>query len=445
MPNLPSLRALDSLRRRLGLDRAIAASTLTQLMRFVTGPVTIFLIIRYLSPEEQGFSYSFGSVVGIQVFLEAGFAQSITQFASKEFASLRFNRNGLLTGSVDALSRLRSIIQKANRYYTVMAAALTILLAVGGYFFFSSKPDHDVPWVFSWIIISICTGLGFILTPVWAFLEGCNRVAEVAMYRLWSTLAGFGSMAIGLILGLGIHVTALTAVVSLVFPVIFIWFRWRKLIAQILRPAGKSQVSWGKEIWGFQWRIALTWGFKYLLFPFTPALAFALSGPVASGKIGLCYQLAFMGSVLGTVWTVTKVPGWGSLVAQGKLSLFEQEWKTASLKHVGVALVTQVGTLTVLLIIQLLDLGFSERFLHPAAYGGFALGILFHSFWLVFSHYFRAKREEPFVLISGIAAAAYLAVALLATPWGEDGITYSFAAANLLGALGSYLIWKKLK
>lgn len=434
---------ISFLRHRLSMDRAIAASTATQLIRFVTGPVTMFLIIRFLTPEEQGFFYSFAGVVGIQVFLEAGFAQSITQFSSKEFASLRFNRQGLLTGSPAALSRLRSIFQKSRRYYMAMAAVLSVVLATGGYFFFSSKPSYGVPWMIPWFVVSLCAGLGFQMTPVWALLEGCNLVPEIATYRFWVTLIGFTVTAVGLFLGLGIYVTALATVVTLIFPICYLALRWRKLILQILRPPGAEQVSWKKEIWGFQWRIALTWGFKYLLFPFTPALAFAISGPVIAGKIGLCYQLALIGVGLGSTWTVTKIPRWGTLIAQGEQKTFRSEWKAAAKLHVGVVILTQSGALIAITAINLAEFSFADRFLSPLAFSGFAIGVFFHSFWLIFSHYFRSGRQEPYTLITAIAAASYITISFLLISFGENSIPYAFAFANLIGAVTAHSIWKK--
>lgn len=425
------------------MDRAIAASSATQLIRFATGPVTMILIVAFLSPEAQGFYYSFGGVVGIQVFLQAGFAQSITQFTSKEFASLGFNRQGLLTGDLAALSRLRSIFQKANRYYAMMAGVLTIALAVGGYFFFSSKPDHGVPWQIPWFVISACAGVGFLLTPIWAMLEGCNLVAHVAIYRFWMTLVGFGTAAICLISGLGIYVSLWTSVASLTFPIAYLFLRWRHLILQILRPPGREQVSWRKDIWGFQWRIAMVWAFKYLLFPITPALAFALFGPIVAGKIGLCYQLALIGCAIGTTWTVTKIPRWGAMIAQGKLYNFEREWLTGSKFHIGVVVLSQLGALFAISLIHLIGFEFSGRFLSPPAFCGFALGIVFHSFWLVFSHYFRASRQEPFLMVTIISAVIYLGAAWAFKSQGSIAITYSFALANLIGSIISFFIWKK--
>lgn len=439
-------RLIGRLRDVLGLDRAIAASSATQLIRLVTGPITMVLIIRFLSPIEQGYYYSFAGVVGIQVFLEAGFSVSIAQFAAKEFAGLRFTNKELLTGNPRNLSRLRSIFHKANRYYTAMALVLTTVLAVGGYFFFASRPADGVSWETPWVVISVCAGLNFLLTPFWAVLEGCNRVADISIYRFGSTLVGFGATAVGMVVSQSVWVVIWGSIAGVLVAYGYLGLKWFPFAQQLLRRGReRHQIDWFKEIWGFQWRIASVWGFKYMLFPMTPALAFALLGPVEAGQIGLCYQLAFTGGALATTWTVTKIPYWGTLLAKENELQFSSDWRRASKKHIGIAFLTQGALLAVVYAIHLMGFGFSHRFLSPLAVGGFALGIFFHSFWLIFSHYFRAKREEPFVSVTIIASITFVAVAWLTSSFGTLAITYSFALANLIGAVGSYIIWKKLK
>jgi O-antigen/teichoic acid export membrane protein len=439
-------RLLNFLRNRLGLDRAIAASTATQLMRFVTGPVTMFLIIRYLSPEEQGFMYSFAGVVGIQVFLEAGFAQSITQFTSKEFASLRFNKQGLLTGSPAALSRLRSIFHKSNRYYSAMAAVLALALAVGGYFFFSSKSSHGVPWVIPWFVISACAGVGFLLTPIWAILEGCNRVAEVATYRFWTTIVGFTTTALALILKQGIYVSLWTALVGLVFPVLYLSFRWRRLILQFLRKPGREQVSWRKDIWGFQWRIAGTWMSRYFLESGITPLAFQLAGPIAAGQIGMTFQIVRLIGGVANSWTVMKIPAWGALAAKGKFSEIETSWFHAARRSVGICALGLVGFIIGLVLLREIWPTAYSRFQEPRLAAGFAIGWLLYSFWLVSMHYTRALRKEPYTFLHVAVGIVFLTACIgLASRLGAATIPWIFALVHLPAAFLAISMRRKVR
>ncbi len=86
------------------------------------------LVLRYLTPEIQGYFYAFAGVVAMQVFLEMGFSQNILQFASHEYAKLNFTPAGNLAGDLVARSRLISLGRLAFRYYAIAA----LIFLVGG-------------------------------------------------------------------------------------------------------------------------------------------------------------------------------------------------------------------------------------------------------------------------------------------------------------------------
>lgn len=432
--------------RSVGIDRAIGASTITQLMRFLTGPITMLAIIRYLSPEEQGYFYSFAGVMGIQVFLEAGFAQSITQFTSREFAHLRFNERGLLTGSPAALSRLRSIFQKANRYYSVMALVLTIGLALGGYWFFSSKASHGVPWQIPWIGCTFCAGISFLLTPYWAVLEGCNRVADVAVYRLWLTLVGFFATILGLWLEIGIYATFLGSAVTTIFSTIYLLIKWRLLTAQIKRECGDHQVSWRKEIWGFQWRIATTWVCRYSVETGIVPLTFQLFGAASAGQVGMTYQVVRMLGGLSNSWTASKIPMWGALAATNKWAEIHRSWRKSAFQNVIICCLLVSLFLPGLLILQIVYPRITDRFLPPFISLGFVVGTAAYSIWLACSHYTRALRIEPYIKLHIAVAVVFItSIMLTYNTFGISSIPWSYASIHVTSSLLALIIRKKIK
>jgi hypothetical protein len=439
-------RVPDALRRWIGMDKAIAMSTATQLIRFVTGPITMVLIIKFLLPEEQGYFYSFAGVVGIQVFLEAGFAQSITQFTSKEFAWLRFNKDDVLVGKPDSLSRLRSLFQKANRYYTIMGGILSIVLMGGGYLFFSSKPDHGVHWVTPWLVGAGCAGVSFILTPFWALLEGCNRITEVASYRFWLSIMGFVVSSICLPLGLGIDMVIYSSLASTAFSVAYLFIRWRKLAIQILRPPGACQVSWKKDIWGFQWRIAGTWMSRYFLESGLAPLALQLHGPVVSGQIGMTFQMVRMIGGIANTWTVIRIPAWGALAAKGLWDEVNSAWALAARRSVGFCVLGLSGFVVALFAFQTLFPGPGTRFLPASSTAGLAVGWMLYSLWLVSMHYTRALRLEPYTFLHLAVGGFFLGLChLFSKEMGAATIPWVFAFVHLPAAFIAIHFRKKIR
>src|SRR4051812_22559277 len=71
--------AIQNLRLRLaravalvGIDRPVLHTLLGRGWSLVAGPVTLLLITRFLSPEQQGYFYTFGSLAALNVFFELG-------------------------------------------------------------------------------------------------------------------------------------------------------------------------------------------------------------------------------------------------------------------------------------------------------------------------------------------------------------------------------------
>src|ERR1035437_2832486 len=131
------LHRLHQFRRWAGVDRAVCFSNAAQMMRLVTGPMTMALVLHYLTPEIQGYFYAFSGVVAMQVFLELGFSQNILQFASHEFSKLRFTAAQTLEGDPVARSRLISLGRLAFGYYAVAAVIVLLAVGIGGHVYFS--------------------------------------------------------------------------------------------------------------------------------------------------------------------------------------------------------------------------------------------------------------------------------------------------------------------
>jgi len=86
------------LREHLGLDKAIGYTILGRAWASLAGLVTVALIAHLLSPAEQGFYYTFGSLIALQIIFELGFSFVILQMASHERAHLTISEDDEISG-----------------------------------------------------------------------------------------------------------------------------------------------------------------------------------------------------------------------------------------------------------------------------------------------------------------------------------------------------------
>lgn len=53
---------------KLRFDKAIVFTSSTSILGAIGSVISVLLVVRYLTGVEQGFYYTFGSIVGIQIF-----------------------------------------------------------------------------------------------------------------------------------------------------------------------------------------------------------------------------------------------------------------------------------------------------------------------------------------------------------------------------------------
>ncbi|MFP5504079.1 MAG: hypothetical protein ACLGIN_16460, partial [Candidatus Sericytochromatia bacterium] len=263
------------------MDRAVGYTLLGRAWQLVAGPVTLFLIALSFSPEVQGFYYTFSSLMALQVFFELGSAQVILQFASHEKAHLAWSEAGTLEGDAEAKARLRSLARLAVRFYGLMATLFAAALLPAGWLFFSQQPGHEaIAWQAPWALVVVATAGLMAVSPVFALLEGCGQVQQVAKYRLFQGLAVNVIAWTALVLQAGLFVASANLLSTCLLAGGWLWWRYRRLLADLLAagPPGGARIDWWREIWPFQWRIALSWlsgSFSFYLFN---PLLFAFAG-----------------------------------------------------------------------------------------------------------------------------------------------------------------------
>ncbi len=424
------INLLKAVFRFAGIDRAVFFSNAAQVMRLVTGPISMALVLRYLTPEIQGYFYTFSGIVAMQIFLEMGFSQNILQFASFEFAKLNFTPRKTLEGDLVARSRLMSLGRLAFAYYAVAALVFLVVVGIGGHIFFSISGSHGIAWQGAWWTIVICASVSLAVNPAWALLEGCNRVATLAQFRFWSTLAGFLVNAILLMAGAGIYASALGSVFTNLLSVGYLLICWHPFFRQFLQSPRHGTISWRHEIWPFQWRIAVSWMSGYFIFDIMNPVAFYFCGAAEAGRFGMSFQLVRTVLNVATSWIYTKCPRFGMLVAARKWKELDSLWRRSTAQAF---LACVLGMILLMAFIPVaghflpqLPRRLAGVWVMAWLGGAEAVHLLIHAMVIEV----HAYRREPFMWWSVICGALTAAlIVLLVRPWGVYGEAVGYALA----------------
>jgi hypothetical protein len=435
------LQRLHDLRRWAGIDRPVFLSVCGRAWTFLSGPITIYLITLFFTPELQGYYYTFGSVVALQALLELGFSQCIVQFASHEFVRLRFSPGGRIEGEEAAKSRLISLGRLAVKWYAVMAVLLVLGVGLGGELFFSIKPGTGISWQKPWWLLCLATGLNLTLLPVVSLLEGCNQLAFV--YGLRTIVAVGSSLAMWAALsgGAGLYSGALTALAGGLITATILLRRWHGLLHELRSPPQGPLVSWRHELWPLQWKIGVSWMSGYFIFNlFTPVL-FYFHGPILAGRMGMTLQLVNGLNAVAVSWTGTKGPRFGMLISQRRFGDLDRLFFTATAQALGVCMAGGVVLLLALAVVQEY-FSFGGRFLGLAPTSLLVLATVINQVVYGQAIYLRAHKQEPFMglsVASGLLTG--LAVVGLGRSAGAWGACLGYMAVQIGVAIWASMIW----
>jgi hypothetical protein len=429
--------------RALGLDGAIAYTFLARAVSIAGSTVTVLLIASFLSPIEQGYYYTLSSLVALQMVFELGFSFVIQQLAAHECVHLELHTDGSVSGDPVAHARLASTLQLSVRWYIAAAVAMGAILAPFGMVFFAREAvagAAQVVWRGPWLLAIAAAMVGLWVGPFYSFLDGCGEVRGVAALRLRQVVAGMALAWTAMLLHHGLYSPALMIFGQHGVGLLYLAGHRRFLTGLLRHPARCTAVSWSREVWPFQWRIAVSWMCSYFTIQAFIPILFALRGPREAGQMGM--SLSITGYMTGLVlpWITTKATPFGRLIAQGQFQgldrLFMHTLGQAMAVFAMIALAADAGAALLTVVAPKL----AARMIPPQLFAVLVLAAGANCVVQSLATLLRSFKREPFLLQSLAVASLTLLLAVLTTPrWGNTGVTLSYLTATAGIALPSAL------
>ncbi len=429
----------------MGLDRAVGFTLIAKAWSVVASPITLFFIAQFLSPVAQGFFYTFGSVLAMKVFFELGLTNVIVNFASHDHANL--NHADPAVGHRSRI-RLGNLLAVSIKYYAIGAALFILVISLVGCYFFSQAKNGAGPpvdWKGPWLLVCVSEGGILALSPIVAFLQGCDRVVEVLRFRmLESVLANVLSWTI-LLNGGGLYNACATSVASFVVIGSWLLFRHRKFLSDVLRDGRSSQeLDWWVEVFPMQWRIGLSWLLGYFIYQLFNPILFATSGAVVAGKMGMSLNLLNSISGVALAWVVTKTPNFGGLIAKRHWHALDRLflgslWRSVLILIMGLVIVCFGQALT---IHYGWKINFFTRMLDPLAFGLLALAILANHTTACVAVYLRAHKQEPMLAPTVVGALLTIpGVYFFGRAYHAMGVCSVYMALAWIGVIWSWWLF----
>jgi len=440
----------------LSIDKAVMWALGRRSLQLLTGAGTIVIIAIKLTPVEQGFFYTFSSIVALQMLVELGFTYVLVQFTSHEKAHLAWTENGCLTGNPESKLRLSSLTRLAVKWYGLAAILFVSILIPSGLAFLSSSKDCNLVhnWRLAWVCVVFATGCTLYITPFLSIAEGCGLIVEVIQVRTIVDVLGYLALWCFLWSDCGLLSVAFLPVLRFFGSLYWLSSKMRIFFYDLLfSPLLKYEhrISWRNEIYPLQWRVALTWVSSFLVYQlFTPIL-FKYKGARVAGQMGMTLNVCMALFSLGISWMTTKAPILGVTVAKKNYAIMD---RTFSLSLRGAVLfVVPIGVVltTGLVVLNQWDRNMADRMLDPVAFILILLATIMQLIFAFQSIYLRAFKVEPLWWLSGVAGiligvSTYITGRYFEVFYVALGYAcVTFAVCTLCGSYYFYIMREKLK
>lgn len=441
--------------RKLGFDKSIAYSSGGSIVGAITGLLILFFIGLFLSEEEQGFYFTFNSIIAIQVFFDLGLTGIMTQYVAHEHAHLHWAENQIdLIGEGKYASRLSSLLKFCVKWYGAISVLFFIALNIVGFVFFNKyNNERGIEWQIPWILLCAGASANLFLAPIMAFITGIDKVKEVMKIRFYKNLIIPLVTCLGLLLGFKLYVLGIASIATAIYNYSQISFtQLGKILRSIWNTIITEKVSYMKEIFPYQWKIALSWVSGYFIFQLFNPVLFATEGPTVAGQMGMTLQILNAINALTMSWMNTKVPLFSRLIELKDYYQLDTTFMK-TLKQVGVVSIflLSIFFFGVVLIhvtdFQIGKIKLYNRILHEGPLLLMIGALLANMVVSSVATYLRCHKQEPLLIQSiTMGALTMLSTFLLGNAYGLYGITIGyFLLCTLVSLPWGICLFKKYK
>lgn len=440
--------------KKIGMDKSIAYSSGARIVQGFTGVASVFFITSFLTGVEQGFYYTFGSILALQVFFELGLTGIMTQYVAHEASHLSLNDNKEYEGEERYKSRLSSLLRFCVKWYSIISVLVFVFLMIVGYVYFNKYGDthSDVEWQIPWILICVGTAIKLFQSPFNSILMGLGFVKDMSKAGFYQQIIIPAFTWIGLACGFKLYVMGIGYLLTVIY---WQWFVSRmglmNVLSNLWREKLIEKVGYMKEIFPYQWRIALSWISGYFIFQLFNPVLFATEGAVIAGQMGMTLTALNAIQTFSMSWLNTKVPLYSGLIARKEYEQLDEIFNKTLKQMVFICACLLICFVLVILLLRVTQLQingqvFADRFLDFWPMLLMVVPVFLQQFVASWATYLRCHKQEPFLVNSIVAGVlCMLSTLVLGKLFGLYGVTIGYCAIQIALFPWGYFIYKTKK
>ena len=370
-----------------------------RLWQALGGALTIIFIAHTLSPNQQGWFYTFMSISSLYTLFEMGLSMVLIQVAANMFVKLGWLPNGELIGRNKEV--FISFFSSAMKLYIKIALLFFAIAFMVGYFIFTQKSGYMIEkrsWLWPWIILLIGTAANMMTLPFFAVVEGSGDVTEVYTIRLLQGLLGSFLCWIVLLSEGDLWAVSMMPISSVVVSLLWLYKKRPQLLTLILSKSPSKKFNWSQEVWPFQWRIGLNLISLFTMSQLCVPILFYYQNSTVAGQMGLSLSIVHMLGIFSQSWITRHITHMSQAVAKKKWHILDDIFKKAFLRSV---ITFFIGGLILLILLTFTtQSSYANRIFSFWQFIGLLIFSFFYYINIALAMQLRSFQKEPLVWIT---------------------------------------------
>jgi O-antigen/teichoic acid export membrane protein len=422
------------------MDNAVSRTLFMRAWSLVSGLAMVVLVPIFLNSYEQGFYFTFSSILGIQIFFELGLSQVLVY----KFAGLNSQVNA---ENVAHINKHQKLLFAARVLYRFLSICFFVVTVISGYIFLSRQPDNQVSWHFQWLTLVLLTSINLAQSVKLTYIESVGEMASVSIARLRANFIGTILFIISFLCGGKLWSACAVPLSNVAVLTTWIYTHSRSSVYRYQRTMGSSPIAeisslWSNEIFPMQWKVSLSWISGYFIFQLYTPIVMARFGSVEAGKLGFIISIISSLSFVGSTFTSALAPKLASLYSAGRIKDFNKIFDQSLLLSIFSLAVLLFSVPIGVLICSIYFHFISDRLPSPLhtliySFSAFCSGVVY-----LFSIYLRSQQKEPLLILSIVFASVMVPTLLVGSIFSLSLMLTLALFANIAALLWCLVIFK---
>lgn len=411
-------------------DPSLRSLLWSRIIMIASAPLTLFLVVTFRSPAEQGFYFVFTNVQAVAFLFEFGIGAMLVQLAAHVAAPLNWTADRELVGDAALVSHALALLRQVQKWYALAALAVAGVVLPLGLWFLGRRVEVGAPaYSAPWIVLTLTLGVYLTVLPVVCFLEGSGQVRWVQDLRLRQAAASAVTLWLCIPVVGSLFGVAAASVASTTVAVVSVVRRFRSILIQRSFPARVSGID--QHVSRAQRRTVIGWVAGFLGPQLLVPIVFLVQGAEAAGRVGISLAAASAPLILSLSWLQARYPEYGSHVARGDVEQLDRVAAMATRQAVLICCALMGVMLFTVFSAGRIWPSVGVRFLPLAGIAALCASTIGSLLYQAMAAYLRAHREEALLGPIVIGTAAAVAAATIGARSSAIGATYAYSAGVL--------------